>query len=131
MSSPTVQIFQPGMESGGISMARLVLPQADGKRRGDVVSLALRILDADDEHVLGQPALVARLPAGDAQRVAFLAEQCIAAVAGAVALDRELFGEVHDEAAIRDRARRWNAVPSRIVAVARDALERRRGPCAS
>src|SRR4051812_47378752 len=30
MSSPTVQIFQPGIESGGISMARLVLPQAEG-----------------------------------------------------------------------------------------------------
>jgi hypothetical protein len=31
MSSPTVQTFQPGIESGGISMARLVLPQAEGK----------------------------------------------------------------------------------------------------
>ena len=60
---------------------------------GDVVGLALRILDADDEHVLGQPALVARLPAGDAQRMAFLAEQGIAAVAGAETLDRELFRE--------------------------------------
>src|SRR5450755_635610 len=31
MSSPTVSILQPGMDSGGISMARLVLPQAEGK----------------------------------------------------------------------------------------------------
>ena len=30
MSSPTVQIFQPGIEAGGTSIARLVLPQADG-----------------------------------------------------------------------------------------------------
>src|SRR4051794_18025134 len=31
MSSPTVEIFQPSNERGGISMAKLVLPQADGK----------------------------------------------------------------------------------------------------
>jgi hypothetical protein len=30
MSSPTVVTFQPGIVSGGISIARLVLPQADG-----------------------------------------------------------------------------------------------------
>ena len=30
MSSPSVQIFQPVCDSGGISIARLVLPQADG-----------------------------------------------------------------------------------------------------
>jgi hypothetical protein len=31
MSSPTVQIFQPRKRSGGIIMAKLVLPQALGK----------------------------------------------------------------------------------------------------
>ena len=46
---------------------------------------ALRILDADDQHVLGEPAFAARLVAGDAQRVAFLAEQRVAAVARAEA----------------------------------------------
>ena len=30
MSSPSVQTFQPGIEAGGTSIARLVLPQADG-----------------------------------------------------------------------------------------------------
>jgi hypothetical protein len=30
MSSPTVQTFQPFCEAGGISMARFVLPHADG-----------------------------------------------------------------------------------------------------
>ncbi len=30
MSSPMVQTFQPGIVSGGISMPRFVLPQADG-----------------------------------------------------------------------------------------------------
>ncbi len=31
MSSPTVVTFQPSKPSGGISMAKLVLPQALGK----------------------------------------------------------------------------------------------------
>src|ERR1700730_15329187 len=31
MSSPTAKTFQPGSEPGGISIARLVLPQAEGK----------------------------------------------------------------------------------------------------
>src|SRR5262249_4271878 len=31
MSSPTVHTFQPGCVAGGTSMARLVLPHADGK----------------------------------------------------------------------------------------------------
>ena len=87
------------------------LAAGGGEGAGQVVNLALRILDADDQHVLGEPAFGACLPAGDAQRVALLAEQRIAAVAGAEALDRQLFGEMHDEAALRDSDRRWNAVP--------------------
>ncbi len=77
------------------------LAAGGGKGARQVVSLALRILDADNQHVLRQPALGARLPARDAQRVAFLAEQGVAAVAGAEAFDRQLFGEMHDEAALR------------------------------
>ena len=68
------------------------------KCRGDIVRLALRVLDTDDQHVLGQPAFVARLPGSDAQRMALLAKQCITAVAGAETLDAQLFGEMHDEA---------------------------------
>ncbi len=64
------------------------------------MGLALRVLDAHDQHVLGQPALGACLVAGDAQCVALLAKQRVAAVAGAVRLDRQLFGEMHDEAAL-------------------------------
>ena len=94
------------------------------ERRGDVMRFALRIFEADDEHVLGEPAFVARLPARDAQRVAFLAEQRVAAVARAETLDRELFGEMHDEAAIRiELADGMQALDE--FAVARDALERR------
>src|SRR5574340_621255 len=62
---------------------------------------AVWILDADDEHVLCQPALGARLPAGNAQRVTFFSEQRIAAIAGAEALDAEFLGEVHDETPFR------------------------------
>ena len=65
------------------------------------MDLALRVLDPDDEHVLGEPALGACLPARDSQRVAFLAEQGIAAVARTEALDRQLLGEVHDESPLR------------------------------
>ena len=100
MSSPSVQIFQPGCDAGGISIARLVLPHADGKRAGDVVRLALGVFHADDQHVLGEPAFLSRLVAGDAQRVALLAEQGVAAVARADALDREFFGEMHDQASL-------------------------------
>ena len=105
------------------------------KRRGDVMRFALRILDADDQHVLGEPAFGARLPARDAQRMALLAEQRVAAVAGADRLDRELFREVHDEALLgielADRVQafdecRLRAARSRFGTLALDALERRR-----
>ena len=76
---------------------------AAGRRkcRGDVVRLALGALQSDDQHVLGEPALGTGLVAGDAQRMTFLAQQRIAAVTGAEALDEQLFGEVHDEATVR------------------------------
>ena len=58
---------------------------------------AIRIFKADDQHVLSQPTFTARLVARDSQCMAFLAEQCIAAVARTNALDTELIREVHDE----------------------------------
>ena len=98
MSSPTVVTFQPSSANagGGTSMAKFVLPQALGKGRGDVGLVALRVGDAHDQHVLGEPALVAGHRRGDAQGEALLAEQGVAAVAAAVAPDRALLGEVHD-----------------------------------
>ena len=62
---------------------------------------AFRALQADDEHVFGQPAFGTCLVARDSKRMAFLAEQGVAAIPRAVAHDREFFGEVHDEAAVR------------------------------
>ena len=101
---------------------------AAGRREGagEIMGLALRVLDADDQHVLGEPALGARLPARDPQRVAFLAEQRVAAVARTEALDRQLLGEMHDEAPRSGRARRWSASPSRICLRARCARARGR-----
>src|SRR3546814_17032929 len=89
------------------------------------MGLARRILDAEDEHVLGQPTLAARLVRGDAQRVALLAQQRVAAVARAVGLDAELVREVHDPAARRiELADRVQALDERALAL--DARQRRR-----
>jgi len=67
-------------------------------------------------HVFGEPAFGARLIARDSERVALLAEQRIAAVARAVAHDRELLGEVHDVAAFGiELARRVQAFDEGLV----------------
>ena len=44
------------------------------KRRGNVRLFALRILDADDQHVLGHPAFITGNVGSDAQRKTFLPE---------------------------------------------------------
>ena len=49
-----------------------------------------------DQHVLGEPALIPAHGGGDAQREALLAQQGIAAVTAAERPDRALFGEMHD-----------------------------------
>ena len=72
------------------------LAAGGGERGGDVRLLALRVLDPEDEHVLGHPALVARDVRGDPQREALLAEQRVAAVARAVRPDLARLREVDD-----------------------------------
>ena len=74
---------------------------ARGTRRRRRSSRPSGRLDADDQHVLGQPALVARHHRGDAQREALLAQQRVAAVARAVGPDRALLGEVDDVLVVR------------------------------
>ena len=114
-----------GHRTGRDQHREVGLAAGRGERGGDIVSLALRARQADDEHVLGEPTLVARLIARDAQRVALLAEQRVAAVAAAEALDGELLGEVHDEAAVRvELAGRVQSLDE-LAALAGDALERR------
>ena len=68
---------------------------------GDVLRLLLRVGQLEDEHVLGQPAVVAGHHRGDAQGEALLAEQGVAAVAGPVRPDLAGLGEVDDVLVVR------------------------------
>jgi hypothetical protein len=87
------------------------------------VDLAGRILDANDQHVFGKPAFRSSLPACDPERMAFLAEQGIAAITRANALDRELLGKMHDEPPLGiEVADRVQALYERALTL--DALER-------
>ena len=61
---------------------------------------AVGMLDAHDQHVLGQPALAAAEIAGDTQAHAFLAQQRVAAVARSAAPDRVVLRKMQDQAAI-------------------------------
>ena len=70
MSSPTVHTFQPLKAFGGIEHGEIGLPAGARERGRDVGLLAPRILHAEDQHVLGHPALVAGDVRGDAQREA-------------------------------------------------------------
>ena len=85
--------------------------------RRDIRDLALRVLDADDQHVLREPAFLARLPRSEPQRVTLLAEQRVAAVAGAHAPDELFLGEVQDQSPLRRQiAERVHAGDEVVVA---------------
>src|SRR5207253_10129040 len=71
-----------------------------GERRGDVRHLALGRLDAEDQHVLGEPALFLSEVAADAKRETLLAEKNVAAVARATRPARVVLREVADEASL-------------------------------
>ena len=75
------------------------------ERGGHVVGLALGADDADEQHVLGEPALVASDDRGDAQREALLREDRVAAVPRAVRPHLEGVGEVHDVLVVVARPR--------------------------
>ena len=96
MSSPTVQTFQPSKPCWRNQHGEIRFAAGAGERRRDVGLLALRILDAEDQHVLGHPAFVARDVRSDAQREAFLAQQRVAAVARTVRPDLARFREMDD-----------------------------------
>ena len=66
------------------------------ERGRDVVGLVLRADQLEDQHVLGEPALVVCHRRGDPQRVALLAQQRVAAVARSVGPDLAVLGEVGD-----------------------------------
>src|SRR5690606_13949861 len=62
----------------------------------DIALLALRRLDAQYQHVLRQPALVACHGGSDTQRETLLAQQRVSAVARAVGPDLARLREMHD-----------------------------------
>ena len=66
------------------------------ERRADVGLLAVRRGHAEDQHVLGEPALLVPHHRRDAQREALLAEQRVAAVARAERPDLARLGKMHD-----------------------------------
>ena len=66
------------------------------ERRRDIRLLPLRIRHTQDEHVLGEPPVVARHRGRDPQGEALLAQQRVAAVAGPVRPDLQRLREVHD-----------------------------------
>ena len=76
---------------------------AAGRREGagHVLDVALGRGQFEDQHVLGQPALVAGHRRGDPQREALLAEQRVAAVAGAEGPDLARLGVVDDVLVVR------------------------------
>ena len=67
-----------------------------GEGGGHVAFLACRGLQAQDQHVLGHPAVLLGDGRGDTQGQTLLAEEGVAAVSGTVGLDLLGLGEVHD-----------------------------------
>ena len=63
---------------------------------------SFRRFDAEDQHVLGHPALFAREIGTDAERETFLAKQHVAAVTGADRDDRVVLREMADASGDRD-----------------------------
>ncbi len=100
MSSPTVQVFQPGIDGRRDQHRHVGLAAGRRKRARDVAHRAVLVPAPDDQHVLGEPAFAVRLVAREPQRQAFLAEQRVAAVAGSDRPHGVLFGKVHDEAPV-------------------------------
>ena len=103
------------LHPGDVVADRLDLPVGQGRDQhrqvglaagpregaGHVLDRALRRGQLEDQHVLGEPALVARHRRGDPQREALLAEQRVAAVAGAVGPDLPRLGVVDDVLVVR------------------------------
>ena len=63
---------------------------------GDVFGFVLWVGEFENEHVLGEPAVVAGHDGSNAKSETLFAEEGVAAVAGTEALDFAGFGEVHD-----------------------------------
>jgi hypothetical protein len=98
MSSPTVVIFQPRNCGGGMSIAKLVLPQALGKAGRDVMFFPVWRFDPRMSMCsASQPCVFGEIEA-HAQSEAFLAQQDVAAVTGADRDDGVVLREMTDPA---------------------------------
>ena len=69
MSSPIVVTFQPDIVAGGISIAKLVLPQALGNAAATWCLRPSGDVDAQDQHVLGEPARLAGVASAAARPI--------------------------------------------------------------
>ena len=70
------------------------------KRAADISDLAIRAFDADDQHMLGEPAFLMAELASDTQSQAFFRQQRVAAIARADAPDRIVLRVMTNEAAL-------------------------------
>ena len=90
----------PSLEACGRDQhGEVGLAAGGGEGPGDVGLFCLACgvrgrFDAEDEHVLGHPAFVAGDIGGDAQGEALLAQQGVAAIAGAIGPDFARLGEL-------------------------------------
>ena len=102
------------------------------ERRGNVGDAPVRLLDADDQHVFGQPAFLASHVAAQPQGEALLAQQGVSAIARSDRPDRPFFREVHDEAAVWTQVAQGmqplDVVGRRAQPVQRDAAHARHDP---
>src|SRR5690606_24172868 len=85
--------FRRGNQHGEVRLSA-----GTGKGGADPGLSPLRVGDAENQHMLGEPALVAGLNARQPQRVALLAEQRVSAVVGGEAANQILFRKVGDHA---------------------------------
>ena len=81
---------------GGVHHRKVGFTAGRGECGGDVTGNAFRVSDLEDEHVLSHPALIMTDNRGDTQRITFLTQQRIAAIARSEGPDFASLGELHD-----------------------------------
>ena len=99
-------------------MARLVLPQALGKSAADIMNLAVRTLDTDDQHVLGEPAFFLTEFTGDPQRQTFFGKQGVATISRADTPDRIILRIMTDKPPVHVEIGFGMKTPGEIVGAA-------------
>ncbi len=116
----------PSLELGRRRQHREIgLAACARKRGGDVSGLAVGTLQAEDQHVLGEPSFVAAEQARDSQRETFLAEQRVAAVTAADRDNRVVLRKVANQAPLGIQIERAMNSAIEVVGVRRVARARR------